>query len=141
MFWINGQEFPVETAELVAEVDEENRRVSFSLYIECKEPETGMSLSSVSGPGTSAAGLFARLSEDARDDWNDLTQSEVSVRGVMMRFRGCVVRLGSPRDGKIPVDLTATCYPYDASTESAAGKDQNLRVAGDVDYALDSGRL
>lgn len=141
MFWIDGQEFPVETAELVAEIDESSRRIALSLYVECAEGETGMSLNNISVPGAAVAGLIARLSEDARDDFNDLSQSEASLRGVTMRVRSFFLRLGSPRGDKISVEFTASCYPFDASTEKATGKDQNLKFSGEVDLSLESGRI
>lgn len=141
MFWIDGQSYPVESAELVAEIDEASRRIALSLYVESEEPETGLALNNVSAPGTSIAGLIVRLSEDARDDWNDLSGSDVTVKGETLRIRSFYLRVGSPQNDRVSIELTATAYPYDPSTERAAGKDRNIRVAGEVDFAMESGRL
>jgi hypothetical protein len=135
VFWIDGTSYPVESAELVAEVDERNRRVSFSLYIECRDQETGLSINNLSLPGTTLAGAVVRLAEDQRDEFNDLSQSEVSFQATPLRLRNLFLRLGSPVDDKISIDLTASCAPFDA----AEPKDHNLRVAGQADLKLETG--
>jgi hypothetical protein len=141
MFWIDGQSYPVQSAELVAEIDEESRRIALSLYVECEESETGLALNNLSTPGVQVSGLILRLSEDMRDDLNDLSASDVTVKGETHRIRSVFLRVGPPRDNRVSVELTATCYPFDASTEQATGKERQIRLAGDVDFAVESGRI
>lgn len=138
MLYIDGLEFPVESAELVAEEMPQDRRVTFSLFVDAKD-DSGISLNNLSAPGdrNGVPGLTFRLSEDAADENNDLSGSAASFKGATLQVRSIFLRLGSPKEDKIPVDLTATCYELDDAGEQV-GKDKNVRVAVEADLTFRS---
>jgi hypothetical protein len=140
MLYIDGQEYPVETAELVVEELRDGRRIAFSLFVESRERDTGLTLNNLSASGdrNSIAGMVVRLAEDTADDYNDLSASAASVRGVTLQIRNVFLRLGAARGDRIPVEVTAGCYEVDPATDAPSGKDKSLRFSDEVSLSIKS---